>query len=182
MVVLLTHGADGASAGEPLGISRGRCDAIVEACRHGAYLLHLGCNGAGTFAGGRFGALVDELRLPQVPISPCDTISPFALRCLRTGASGILAHVDSTWSNAFVDARAIEAWVDWVASGDGALAFAAEDISRESGKAAIEAVQKQGRADPEASLSWLRFMDLRGFVLLGDPSSCGLWDRGKGAP
>jgi hypothetical protein len=182
LIVLLTHGADGDLAGEPIGIRAESREAIVEACRHGAFLLHLGCNGAGTFAGGRFGALVEELCLGRVPITPHDTVSPFALRCLRAGAGGILAHVDSTWSNAFADARVIEAWVEWVASGDGALAFAAEDVSRESGKAAIDAVQRHGKGDPEASLSWLRFIDLRGFVLLGDPSSFGQWVGGEGAP
>ena len=175
ILVLLTHGGDDAAAGEPRGVPPGTREAILEACRRGAWIVHLGCNGAGTFAGGRFGPLVQELSLGRVPVSQTDTTGRFAIDCLRAGARGVLAHVDSTWSNAFEDPLSVVSWVEWIGSGAGALAWAGEDISRASGNAAIAAVEMHGRGDPRASLCWLRHVDLRGFVALGDPSSFGTW-------
>jgi hypothetical protein len=175
LIVLLTHGSDGNPPGEPLGLSPSARHALMQACNHGAWILHLGCNGAGTFAGGRFGTLPRELNLLDAPISSHDQISRFALDCILAGSRGFLGHVDSTWSNAFELPDAIVTWADWIGSGAGALAFAAEDLARDAGKAAAEAMEAHRRSGPNAGLSWLRYLDLRGFISLGDPSASGTW-------
>jgi hypothetical protein len=173
LIVLLTHGGDGGDAGEPVGLDDGARQAVVDACSQGAWVAHLGCNGAGTFAGGRFGKLIEQLGL-DAPITPCDSVSRFAIDCVRAGARGVLAHVDSTWSNAFERADSIVTWVEWIASGEGALAWSAEDLARDAGRAAVDAFEARAAGDPEAGLHWLRHLDLRGFVTFGDPSSfCG---------
>jgi hypothetical protein len=174
-VVLLTHGGDSPIPGLPLGLDPNTLANIRRACASGALLLHLGCNGAGMFAGGRFEDIPEQLGL-EVPKSEEDTFDTFASECLAAGSCGVIAHVDSTWSSAFSNPESVLDLVDWIASGRGSLGHAMDSIWTDALRAGVDAHNflREGNSR-SAGLSWLRHLDLKGFVLLGDPSTYLCW-------
>jgi hypothetical protein len=174
-IVLLTHGSDGPDYGTPLGLSQPVRRAIGNACEAGAIVLHLGCNGAGAMGGGRFENLPAALGL-NAPVSTIDTFEAFAANCLAEGASGVIAHVDSTWSAAFEHPQPVIDLVDWLASGRGTFGHAMDSIWTEALRTGARAHVALRRGDDQrAGISWLRHLDLKGFVLLGDPSAYVAW-------
>jgi len=175
-IVLLTHGEDPPNEGAPVGLSAALQGEIQRACEAGAVVAHLGCNGAGMFARGRYSDLPERLGVDDCPRAEHDTFSAFGLDCLERGASAVLAHVDSTWSNAFERAQPVVDWTDWVCSGKGAFGHAADSILEEATRSGNKAYERltQGR-EAEANAVWLRHLDLRGFVTLGDPSAYCRW-------
>lgn len=175
LVFLFTHGADYPNAGAPRVAWGPALDAVKEACSAGAVVVHLGCNGAGTVGGGRYAMVAQQLGL-RVPSTEEDTVNSYGLTCLEQGATGVVAHVDSTWSTAFATATPWVDFVDWVASGRGALGHALESMVVEAQRAGSAAFEAHMSGDPkQAGLNWLRHMDLLGFVLLGDPSAYCVW-------
>ncbi|MCC6552536.1 MAG: hypothetical protein IT372_05865 [Polyangiaceae bacterium] len=178
VIILLTHGSDPPAAGEPVGLSEEVRARIMDACRGGAVVMHLGCSGAGMLAGGRFEELPRRLGLEGCPIADADVFSEFGCRCLAAGAGAVVAHVDSTWSIAFQHPRPIVDWIDWICSGRGAVAHAADSISAEANRAGADAFERRRMGDELGSgMAWLRHLDLKGFVVLGDPSSHFRWSR-----
>jgi hypothetical protein len=175
IAVLLAHGMDPPDTGVPAGVPGLVREVLLSASAAGAVIVHLGCNGAGTVARGRFGDVASELGL-EVPFTETDTFDAFGAACLGAGASAVVGHVDSTWSTAFDTATPVLDFIDWVASGRGSFGHGLESLATEALRAGTEAHDLLRRQKPlDAGLAWLRHLDLRGFVLLGDPSAYCRW-------
>jgi hypothetical protein len=177
LILLLTHGAADASSGVPQG-SAELLHAIYEACEQGAVVAHLGCNGAGGSRNGRYEELASWNLMESLPPAlPRDVFSVFSRTCLQRGAHTVFAHVDVTWSHTLYPSRPFEEWLRGVCSGSVAASFAALDFHAEADRAAFQALdQRREQRLQEAGGSWLRHLDLHGFVTLGDPASTFRWE------
>jgi hypothetical protein len=171
---VLAHGSDPPRFGTPVDVDS---KVIARACRAGGWIVHLGCYGAGVSAGRRFGDLPERLGIDDAAPARFDAVSGFAAGCLAKGARGVLAHVDSTWSSAFEGGvEPIVDFAEWIASGRGALGYACDSLAAASNRAAVSAYQlREMKSERDSGLAWMRHLDLRGFVALGDPSSSSGW-------
>jgi hypothetical protein len=171
IVVLLTHGEDAPNTGNPVGVGPNTMSRITASCEKGAIIVHLGCNGAGQSRGRRYGTLSRRMNLERLPTVERDNFDGFATLCLARGASAVLAHVDSTWSCAFDNAQALIDWTDWLCSGEGTVGYAADSLHNAANLLGRDAfAYKQSGDKLRSGCAWLRHLDLRGFVLLGNPS------------
>jgi hypothetical protein len=175
LVVFMTHGSEAPDAGWPTTRDDAAARAL-EAIGPGAVVVHLGCHGAGVSAGSRYGDLPVIVGARPLAATAADSCSRFAVQCLARGAAAVLAHVDGTWSRTLHDCEAFFHCLDWIVSGKGsvgrAIACLAEDANRR-GREAYELLAAKRTA--RAGESWLRSLDLRGFVCLGDPSAAVTW-------
>jgi hypothetical protein len=179
LILFLTHGDAQASSGSPV-IAPEVLERVYRACAGGAMVAHFGCNGAGGFPESRYADLPPQLSgyAFNFPSNASDVFSTFSQRCLLAGASSVLAHVDITWSSAFESNSPIDLWLSSVATGSGASGFAMSDIPAAAVRSARRASACLMNGDArEAGWHWLRYLDLSGFVVLGDPSFRFRWEE-----
>jgi hypothetical protein len=166
LVVLLCHGdADGMPVVQPPVLA-----AVRRACSRGSIVLHLGCHGAGRLAGDRYGGLAPS-SMGIDGRAERDTCSPFARSCLDAGAPAVIAHLDATWSKTFAR-NSLRALVDVIvslATGSATAGHAALSLTQAADARAREAVEHlRANRVVEAGEAWLRYLDLSGFVCLGE--------------
>ncbi|HEY0987877.1 MAG TPA: hypothetical protein VGD80_12525 [Kofleriaceae bacterium] len=166
LVVLLSHGdPEGAPVVPPPVLA-----AVLRACSQGAIVLHLGCHGAGRLAGERYGELAPR-SLGVGGRAERDTCSPFARRCLDAGAPAVIAHLDATWSKTFErnSLRVLVEVIVLLATGGATAGYAALSLTRAADARARAAIEHlRANRVLEAGEAWLRYLDLSGFVCLGD--------------
>lgn len=177
LVLLLTHGVADAGSGAPV-VSDEVLQVIYEACGQGAVVAHLGCNGAGSMRDGRYRELANWLPADVRPQTVArDVFSEFTRTCLLRGAQTVLAHVDVTWSHTLYPWQPFEEWLRGVSSGSCAAGFSARDFYAEASRAREQARDERRQQQlQEAGRSWLRHLDLHGFVTLGDPCCTFRWE------
>jgi hypothetical protein len=166
LVVLLTHGNDD---GHPELREGWQAEILEGAVRQGAFVVHLGCYGAGKRAESPFAPLADLLELELSAPQSGDTVAPFCLDLLRLGASGVLAHVGETWSTCFADGSPFAKLLGWLVSGRPA-ARAVASLHEDANRLHVQAhdALRKNKAE-EAAHDWLRSLDLRQFTLIGSP-------------
>lgn len=177
LILLLTHGVAEASSGAPV-VSDEVLQAIYEACGQAAVVAHLGCNGAGSMRDGRYRELANWLPVAFRPQALArDVFSEFTRTCLLRGAQTVLAHVDITWSHTLYPWQPFEEWLRGVASGGCTAGFSAKDFYAEATRAREQARDERRQQHlQQAGSSWLRHLDLHGFVTLGDPCCTFRWE------
>lgn len=183
LVILLVHGREAPADGDPCVAPETRAR-VLAAARNGAVILHLGCHGAGRTAGGRYGDLPVVLGAEQATIATRDTVSPFAMECVEAGATAVIGHLDGTWSKTLEDPEVLIQLVDGIARGSITVGVATRLLADEANRRAATAMAhvfaaSQGEAGEqwrrEAGKQWLRFLDLSGFVCIGDPCAFVRW-------
>ncbi|HEY4244353.1 MAG TPA: hypothetical protein VGM88_31280 [Kofleriaceae bacterium] len=171
LVILLTHGD--ASSGAPVG--PGLRETVLAALAECAIVLHLGCFSAGRMQGERYAGLA--LDIPRELLSsPTDTVSAFALECLAAGAKAYLGHVDATLSDTFRDPSPLVGAVGALLARS-SIGYAAQQLQLAGTRYAFSSTQLSGNQATrrEAAAQWLRYLDLKGFACVGDPSTCLEW-------
>jgi hypothetical protein len=172
LVVLLTHGDE--VTGAPVIDSHTR-DCVLAACAQGAIIIHLGCHGAGRTAGNRYGDLARRLGVPQLQV-PFDTYAAFARDCLQAGSTAMMAHLDATWSKTFEGRAVLIDAIEAIAEGTATIGYATQMLANEANRCGRVAAERRHVGDVLASgQAWLRYLDLSGFVCLGDVAGYVRW-------
>lgn len=176
LVLLLAHGDE--RTGAPV-IAERAVARVLAACGDGAVIVHLGCHGAGRSAGHRYGDLPRHLGAAVSAGSATDTCSSFALDCLVAGATGFIGHLDATWSGTFEQPRALIDLVASIAEGTATCGYAVGLLANEANRRARLAMTQRLAGNVVASgEAWLRYLDLSGFVCLGDVRAYAAWSAG----
>lgn len=174
MIVLMTHGNE--VSGAPV-IPAAVGERVLRACANGGLVIHLGCHGAGSTPGKRYGDLPCLVGGAPVSAASIDACSRFAQDCLSAGACAVIGHLDVTWSRTLARRGLLAGVIERLATGTATVACAARLLADESNRRARLAIDLVAAGDLlAAGEAWLRHLDLSGFVCTGDACEFPRWD------